>query len=203
MKLNLGGGDCWNETGWLNLDIALGYDLSKELLREFGDNTVELVYTSHCLEHLRHPDVTALLHDVYRTLVPGGIIRIVVPDIDILSDVLCRQGYAFLERNNPHYYSTLAAKETPIQEHIKELVGWHSFDPSSKYGEHKSVWSASILRMVLTLLGFKDIRKLDFCLSSVIMFTQPAVMSADGGMPVGAWDNPNTKAISLFMEAHK
>jgi SAM-dependent methyltransferase len=48
----------------------------------FPDASFECVFASHLLEHL-HPDVAEhCLREVHRVLVPGGIVRLVVPDLD-------------------------------------------------------------------------------------------------------------------------
>jgi len=45
------------------------------------DRSVDVVYTSHMVEHLDRDEVTRFLREVRRVLVPGGIIRIAVPDL--------------------------------------------------------------------------------------------------------------------------
>lgn len=48
----------------------------------FPDAAFECVFASNLLEHL-HPDVAAnCLREVHRVLVPGGVVRLVVPDLD-------------------------------------------------------------------------------------------------------------------------
>jgi predicted SAM-dependent methyltransferase len=44
-------------------------------------NCVEVIYSSHMLEHLDRNDADNFLKEVYRVLRPGGIIRLAVPDI--------------------------------------------------------------------------------------------------------------------------
>jgi predicted SAM-dependent methyltransferase len=57
---------------------------------EYGDATkglplkqesCEVVYSSHMLEHLDRYEANKFLKEAYRVLIPNGIIRIVVPDI--------------------------------------------------------------------------------------------------------------------------
>ena len=107
MKLNLGCGTQIVD-GWLNVDYSLGARLAKvpvvnavvktiglfeiewnrqifihDLTRRFPwpDNTADVVYTSHTLEHMSLTDGAAFLHECVRVLKPGGILRIVVPDL--------------------------------------------------------------------------------------------------------------------------
>jgi len=50
----------------------------------FADNTFAIVYHSHFLEHLTRADATAFLVECFRVLEPGGVLRIVVPDLQSL-----------------------------------------------------------------------------------------------------------------------
>ena len=49
----------------------------------FDDAKVDYIYTSHMLEHLRKEDVMFVMRECYRVLKPGGILRVVVPDLGI------------------------------------------------------------------------------------------------------------------------
>ena len=47
----------------------------------FPDNSVDVVYSSHMIEHLFRDEAAAFLREVRRVLAPAGICRIVVPDM--------------------------------------------------------------------------------------------------------------------------
>ena len=49
----------------------------------FADMSVDYIYTSHMLEHLRKEDTMFVLKECYRVLKQGGILRVVVPDLKI------------------------------------------------------------------------------------------------------------------------
>jgi len=59
-------------------DILI-HDVRKGL--PFCDNYLNAVYSSHLLEHLYCEEAKSLLRECFRTLKPGGIIRLVVPDL--------------------------------------------------------------------------------------------------------------------------
>jgi SAM-dependent methyltransferase len=107
VKLNLGCGD-QVVPGWINVDYAIGARLFKlpgfrALNRTFrlfradwhddivvhdlrrplpwDSESVDVVYSSHTLEHLSRDEGKRLLAECYRVLRVGGIIRIVVPDL--------------------------------------------------------------------------------------------------------------------------
>jgi predicted SAM-dependent methyltransferase len=112
IKLNLG---CANQIieGWVNVDYALGarlvknpifskinkklkffhlewdnrilvHDLCKRF--PFENNSVDIVYTSHTLEHFTKEDGFMFLKECYRVLKKDGIIRVVVPDLEVFVD---------------------------------------------------------------------------------------------------------------------
>jgi SAM-dependent methyltransferase len=60
---------------------ALRYvDLTKPL--PFGDKSCDAVFSSHVFEHLFMDEVERLVPEIWRVLVPGGICRVVVPDLE-------------------------------------------------------------------------------------------------------------------------
>jgi predicted SAM-dependent methyltransferase len=54
-------------------DIVLGLPI--------GDSTVLGVYCSHVLEHLPRDEVPRALRNTFRMLIPGGVFRLIVPDL--------------------------------------------------------------------------------------------------------------------------
>jgi SAM-dependent methyltransferase len=62
----------WNEQ-------LLIHDVRKPL--PFADNSLETIYSSNLLEHLYRTEAEAMLSECFRLLRPGGVCRIVVPDL--------------------------------------------------------------------------------------------------------------------------
>lgn len=60
---------------------VVAHNLSKGI--PFADNSVDMVYHSHMLEHLDREVAESFLLEVKRVLKPDGIHRIVVPDLEI------------------------------------------------------------------------------------------------------------------------
>lgn len=55
-------------------------DATKQL--PIQDASVDVLYSSHMLEHLDRTEAVAFLREAYRILCPGGIFRIAVPDLE-------------------------------------------------------------------------------------------------------------------------
>ncbi len=93
-RLHIGGKQ--KRAGWEILDVNPGplvdhvgnaIDLS-----QFADGTFAEVYASHVLEHFDYKDaLVAALRDWHRVLAPGGVLRLSVPDIDVLAHLLLQR----------------------------------------------------------------------------------------------------------------
>ena len=68
----------------------------------YGDGSVAIVYASHLLEHLYRDEALALLRDIRRALKPGGVCRVVVPDVAaIVSWYLAHQREPAAQKKQP------------------------------------------------------------------------------------------------------
>jgi SAM-dependent methyltransferase len=83
--LNLGCGTRL-DAGWTNVDfVACAPGVAAHDLRRgvpFPDETFEVVYHSHVLEHFPRTAARAFLRECRRVLKTGGVLRIVVPDLE-------------------------------------------------------------------------------------------------------------------------
>jgi predicted SAM-dependent methyltransferase len=86
--LNLGCGGHFH-SDWVNVDIAphdprvLQHDLQSRL--PFEDSSFAAVYHSHVLEHIPKSQAAAFLNECHRVLAPGGVLRVVVPDLEMIT----------------------------------------------------------------------------------------------------------------------
>lgn len=85
--INLGCGPVFVDSPeWANLDYSPSSpsvtraNLLAPLPLKSG--SVELVYSSHFLEHIPKPDVQSFLGECHRVLQPGGVLRLVLPDLE-------------------------------------------------------------------------------------------------------------------------
>ena len=71
---------------WTNIDLVScapqvrAHDLSRGI--PLPDASCDAVYHSHVLEHIRRDEVPAFLAECRRILKPGGVLRVVVPDLE-------------------------------------------------------------------------------------------------------------------------
>lgn len=124
IKINIGCG-LSGISGWLNLDnsptVTLSripllnrllkvpawprdvqrYDVRKGL--RFADGSVRYIYSSHTFEHFTDAESLAIAKECFRVLAPEGILRVVVPDLELiareyLADPNPRAAQTFLSR---------------------------------------------------------------------------------------------------------
>lgn len=140
MKLHIGCGNRYFE-GWTNLDIAgkkadVFDDASK--LNLIPNNSCDIIYAAHVLEHFGRKEVSAVLKVWYKKLKPKGILRLSVPDFEKV----------ILMYKNSYKLQTL----------LGFLVGGQR----DQYDLHKMVFDAPCLTDLLTKVGFKKIRNWDW-----------------------------------------
>jgi SAM-dependent methyltransferase len=84
MKLQLGGNKEWED--WLNLDATAPTPFHFVLDNKFllKDNSQDIVYSSHLLEHLPINVVEYVLNECHRVLKPDGYLVIKIPDFDFV-----------------------------------------------------------------------------------------------------------------------
>jgi predicted SAM-dependent methyltransferase len=87
--LNIGCGHKYHKD-WINIDLArsspdvIAADVLKEI--PFPDNYFDVVYHSQVLEHIAKEKAVAFTLECYRVLKPGGMLRVVVPDLENIMD---------------------------------------------------------------------------------------------------------------------
>jgi SAM-dependent methyltransferase len=88
MKLNIGGGPHFKHPGWINLDAETGFHFTPTRKFDIPSRSIDLVYSSHCLEHLDDATVQHVLNEAWRVLLKHGRLVIKIPNFD---DVLRRR----------------------------------------------------------------------------------------------------------------
>lgn len=145
------------------------YDLSKGI--PFEDNSVDVVYHSHLLEHIDRSKVQSFLNEVKRVLKPNGIHRIVVPDFYFLCSNYMKNFELSL---NDEKYQKLEddfiadileqsvrkeAYGTSIQKPLIRIIENILLGDARKRGEtHQWMYDKFNLSSILEEVGFKEIQ---------------------------------------------
>lgn len=127
-------------------DIVSGLPLS--------ENSCQAIYCSHVLEHLALDDFRTALENTNRILAPGGIFRLVLPDLEYFINAY---------RNDPSHNaaisfmsSTLLGKENRDRWLKGIVVEWIG------NSQHYWMWDYKSIKCELQQTGFIDIRRADF-----------------------------------------
>ena len=90
LNLHLGCGKVYIP-GFVHIDTRkfshVDHVTSVDNLSMFADNSVDLIYACHLLEHFHRDRTSGVLAEWKRVLVPGGILRVAVPDFAALAKV--------------------------------------------------------------------------------------------------------------------
>jgi predicted SAM-dependent methyltransferase len=141
LKLHLGCGTRYIP-GFIHVDILdaphIDYRSSVDNLCDFKDDSVDLIYASHVLEHFGRYEVEAVLKGWYRVLAPGGVLRIAVPDFAAVVALYEQEG---------------------LRDGQSGLVGLVCGGQRNQYDFHKIIFDEAFLGYMLKKVGFGEIRR--------------------------------------------
>ncbi len=88
--------------GWINVDLYVDGDVLTSVLphglQRFPSNSTKFIYASHVVEHIGYPgEATMFAEECHRILVPGGVVRVIVPGIQKIIEAYVRDDAAFFE----------------------------------------------------------------------------------------------------------
>jgi len=131
------------------------------------DGTVRGCYASHVLEHLSLEDLSRALANTFRMLAPGGVFRLIVPDLHERA----RRYVAEVERKSSDAASTFLRSahlgreqrpRTPLQ-YLRHLIGGSM---------HLWMWDEYSISAELQRAGFVNVRRCQFGDSPDPMFAK-------------------------------
>jgi len=151
VKLNIGCGDRI-AAGWINIDRQgrAGSCYANVLNGlAFADATVTRIHCEHFLEHLEFDHARRFLAECLRVLLPGGDLRLVVPDAGRYCEAYAAHDAQFFARLD-HLGGAVEALRTPMQV-INQMFRMG--------GEHRFAWDYETLRDVLLAAGFARVAR--------------------------------------------
>jgi predicted SAM-dependent methyltransferase len=147
--------------GWINVDnypapLAINLDWGLPL----PDRSARYVFLSHVLEHLFYPVQSGqLLAEIRRVLTPGGIVRIVVPDIEQCIKAYADQNDAFFAARREHWTWL-----SPDATNLESFLAYAGAGPTPGYlfEHHKFGYDFETLRRCLERAGFVNVRRCEY-----------------------------------------
>lgn len=145
---NLSEGVVYKDLGGNTGTYMLNYDLVKGIPAQ--NDSQKVIYHSHFLEHLSYKDGIKLLYDVYDKLSPGGIHRIIVPDMELWIKCYYTKDDFFINK----YRNEVLADDLEIY-----MPRGAAFMGMLHNHEHKCGWDFEMLEFHLRRIGFKSIQR--------------------------------------------
>ena len=181
LKINLGSGH-WKFEGWVNVDIDhesepdIVADLAARL--PFADEAARLMHTEDFIDQLELHKAAEFLNECHRVLAPGGVLRILTPDMEKL---------AYLYLNDPDR----------LQELWKNFVGvplsldtpGEIFNIGMRFAGHTFLYDAETFQALASRCGF-EARRVEYQKSEITELC---------GLDLRSPDN----AVSLYFDCYR
>ncbi|MBM3940852.1 MAG: methyltransferase domain-containing protein [SAR202 cluster bacterium] len=132
----------------------------------FADGSMSAVYASHLLEHLYRDEARALLRECRRVLAPGGVLRLVVPDLEsLVNEYLGRAAVGAPGEGPPFEHAAdrlvhrmlMRSPSRPAGNLARRLYGG-----AKDFHSHKWMYDAASLIALVGEAGFTDARRHDY-----------------------------------------
>lgn len=176
LKLEIGG--LRRREGWIvtNVNAVTRNFLDATATWPLEDGAVEYVYADNVVEHITLDQGRSMLREAYRCMLPGGVIRLITPDI------------------RGHVEMYLAGKESldsAAAQHYKDygLVVEHPIDlvriPIGSFGHHEGyVYDFETLDAELARAGFHSVRRCELGTSEHAALAQLDMRGNEGGLQI-------------------
>tara|TARA_Y100001949_G_scaffold118560_1_gene100726 strand:- start:39 stop:575 length:537 start_codon:yes stop_codon:yes gene_type:complete len=140
MKFNIGCGHRNFGKEWIHID-GENYDhidSSDIFIKDYQDNSAELIYASHFIEYFDREEVVPLMKRWKNVLIPNGVLRLAVPDFKVYSKL----------------YSD---KQYPLNSFLGPLYGKMPMGDKTIY--HKTTYDYASLATLLKEIGMRNVKK--------------------------------------------
>jgi len=167
-KINIGGGNVWFTDGWETLDNApVEYGKSwqhqgKCWDSKLPDDTYDIVFSSHMLEHVPHFRLEKTIAEFNRIMKVGGTIRLLVPSLKQAAEAYVNNDVEYFS-GSKHYSDHMGigagflrmlispgGQTLAISREMDEILGGYA---------HLYSFDYEMLSTVLKKWGFDDIRE--------------------------------------------
>jgi predicted SAM-dependent methyltransferase len=124
----------------------LFYDIRNRF--PFQDNSVKYAYTSNVMEHFFSDEVPIIFKNIYQCMKRGGILRIVVPDLE--------KSISAYINHEPDFFTDYPREYKSIGGRFSNFIFCDS--------QHRITYDFSLMQELLTDAGFvsDNIKKMDF-----------------------------------------
>lgn len=175
-RLNVGCGP-HHMPGWLNADLNVGpgIDLVGDIRTGLSLDTgsIQYVVAMHMLQDLPYPDIPVALRELQRVLMPGGVLRLGLPDLE-------KAIRAYMADDHGYFH---------VPDGDARAIGTKLITQIIWYGSVRTPFTFDCIAELLVREGFRHVRRCAFGQTASIY---PDIVQLD-----------NRPRESLFVEAMK
>lgn len=149
--------------GWLNTDLyghgtVSQLDASEPFPLE--SNTLDYIFSEHMFEHLPYERGKGMLKECYRTLKPGGVLRLTIPTLDFLIK-LYNEPY----KEEHQQYARWSLQQFAPQMYVDSVQQYKCIPMALVLNNfmhlwgHQMIYDISLLCKMLESVGFENVKK--------------------------------------------
>ena len=140
--------------GWLNTDIetipgVMWMDATRQF--PFADETFHYIYSEHMIEHVPYDRGTYMLRECYRVMRPGGVIRVITPNLSAILGLYGPKLSAEQERYLQWFCHTFVPEREPIAA--------SAINAMFRLWGHQFIYDEPTLATTLRSAGFKSVNR--------------------------------------------
>lgn len=143
-----------------------------EIDKHVPPDSISEIYSRHFFEHLTFAQADLTLQAWDRILIPGGMLQIIVPDIEYHIKQFLTPNSLTPSETNP--------KWTVLEHALAGFWGWQNEGEEKFWDVHKSGYDFRCLEMKLLQHGFSDIRRIDDKPWNLNVICKTKIAEADG-----------------------
>ena len=151
---------------YINIDLdsrsELKLDLEKRLI-PFQDNSIDRVVIMSAINYFTYDRASIIIDDIYRILKPGGIIRVGVQDLELISKKYLDKDYKFFFQTNKSFMQRFHG------ETLGDKINYFFYRGGSgiRNKHHKYMWDFNSLKFLFHNSGFEKIENKNYLESSI------------------------------------
>jgi SAM-dependent methyltransferase len=163
--------------GWINCDIKQGWrvDLTCDICQglPLADGSMDYIVSIHALQEVPLDKLLPALRELRRVLAPGGVLRLVLPDL--------MKGVRAYERGDREYFAVPDSDAQSLGGKLVTQILW--------YGYSRTLFTADFIEELLRKAGFS---RVEHCACRRTTSAHVEIVDLD-----------NRENESLFVEAYK
>jgi predicted SAM-dependent methyltransferase len=128
----------------------------------FPNESFEVVYCSHTLEHLHHEEALTLLKECHRVLKPAGICRVVVPDLAAIVE-----RYLNAKKSGDTTAGTRFMEELLVHDKHRKRGLLGLYYRMTAYHQHKWMYDAQSMQRLFEIAGFEQVAPAQYRVSRI------------------------------------